>query len=414
MKKALFDIYYVWINELKVIFRDEAALLLFIIMPLTYPMLYSSIYNNEVVREVKVIALDESHSALGREFVRKVDATPDVRIVGYAADMEEAKEAMRRKEAYGILYIPSDFSKNLNSQKHTQVNIYADMSSVLFYKAMVLSATEVSLDMGGNIRIADIGYKTQQEDDTNKQSIKNEWVTLYNVPNGFASFLIPAILILIIQQTLLLGIGTIVGTHNDKKTYTIASHSHEGRQVNAFNLTLGKAFSYSIIYIIISAGVLRVVPYLFDLPQIGSPFTIAAFLMPFLLSATFFGMTLSYFCSQREFAMPLFVFTSVIFVFLAGISWPWTSMPDVLKSISYIIPSTPAIHGFVKINTMGATLSEVRYEFITLWIQAGVYWLLATLMYKWWIHNYDPLYKGNLPEKIDDSINFKLGSRNKD
>lgn len=413
MRKLLLDIYYVWINEMKVVLKDQAVILLFILVPLGYPVLYSYIYNNEVAHEVKVIALDESHSTLGREFVRKVDATADVRIVGYATDMEEAKEAMRRKEAYGILYIPSDFSKNLHSQKQTQVNVYADMSSLLFYKAMLLSATEVSLDMGGDIRVAEMGYKTQQEDATNQQAVLNEWVTMYNTPNGFASFLIPAILILIIQQTLLLGIGTITGTHNDRKTYTIASHTHEGKKVNAFKLTLGKAFCYASIYMIISVWVLRVIPYLFSLPQIGSPFTIAAFLMPYLLSATFFGITLSYFCSQREFAMPLFVFTSVLFVFISGISWPWTSMPDTIKSISYIVPSTPAIHGFVKINTMGAKLADVRFEFITLWIQAGVYWLTATIMYKWWIQNYDPKHKGNLPEIINDSIDFNIRTRKK-
>ncbi|MDU1889709.1 MAG: ABC transporter permease [Dysgonomonas sp.] len=399
MKKLLLDIYYVWINELKVVFKDEAVILLFFIVPLAYPILYSFIYNNETVHEVKVVVVDDSNSALSREFKRRVDATADVHIIGYAANMEEAREALRRKEAYGIMYIPRDFSKRINTQQQTQVSVYADMSSLLFYKAMLLSATEVSLDMGADIRVEESERKSQETDAATRQTVENEWITMYNPQNGFASFLVPAILILIIQQTLLLGIATIVGTHNDKKRFTIASHTAEGKNVHPFKLTIGKAFCYASLYMVVSVWILRVVPYIFKFPQIGDPFTIAAFLMPFLLAATFFGMTLSYFCSQREFGMMLFVFTSVVFIFISGISWPWTAIPAPIKAIAYIIPSTPGIHGFIKINTMGATLPDVWPEYITLWIHSGVYCITAVFMYKWWIQNYDPKYKGMLRVK---------------
>lgn len=399
MKKLLLDIYYVWINELKVVFKDEAVILLFFIVPLAYPVLYSFIYNNEVAHEVKVVVVDDSNSSLSREFKRKVDATPDVYIIGYATDMEEAREALRRKEAYGIMYIPRDFSKKIHTQQQTSVSVYADMSSLLFYKAILLSSTEVSLEMGADIRVSEMGYETKEEDQTTRQTVESEWVSMYNPQNGFGSFLVPAILILIIQQTMLLGISTLVGTHNDQKRFTIASHTAEGRNVNALKLTMGKAFCYASLYMVICAWVLRVVPYLFKLPQIGDPLTIAAFLMPFLLAATFFSMTLSYFCSQREFGMLLFVFTSVIFIFISGISWPWTAIPAPIQAIANIIPSTPGIHGFVKINTMGATLPDVWPEYILLWIQAGIYCITATIMYLWWIQNYDPEYKGMIRRK---------------
>ncbi len=401
MKRLLLDIYYVWINELKVIFKDPAVILLFFIVPLAYPVLYSFIYNNETVHEVKVIFVDDSNSSLSREFKRKVDATADVKVIGYASDMEEARETLRRKEAYGIMYIPRDFSKDIHTQQQTKVSVYADMSSLLFYKAMILSTTEVSLDMGADIRVVETGSGSQEEDATTRQTVENEWVPMYNPQNGFASFLVPAILILIIQQTMFLGIATIVGTHNDKKRFTIASHTAQGKNVGAIKLTIGKAFCYASLYMLISVWVLRVIPYIFKFPQIGDPLTIAAFLMPFLLSATFFTMTLSYFCSQREFGMMLFVFTSVIFIFISGISWPWTEIPTAIKAIAYIVPSTPGIHGFIKINTMGATLNDVWFEYIALWIQSGIYCITATIMYKWWIQNYDPEYKGMIRKRVE-------------
>lgn len=390
MRRAIIDIYHVWISELKVVFKDSAVILMFFIVPVLYPLLYGFIYDNEVVHNAKLIVVDDSHSALGREFIRKVDATADVEVVKVCSNMEEAREAIRRKEAYAILYIPSDFSEKINRIEQTQVMIYSDMSSLLFYKAFLISATEVSLDMGADIRVNEVGFSSQEQDRATMQAVDYEWVPFYNTQNGFASFLVPAILIVIIHQTLLLGIGTIVGTHNDKKRFRVASVSTEGRHIGAFVLTIGKAFCYSSLYFFLSAWILRIVPYIFGFPQIGDPFTIIAFLIPFLLATTFFTMTLSYFVSQREFAMLLFVFTSPLFVFISGISWPWTAIPEPLQALAYIFPSTPGIHAFVKINTMGATLADVRVEYIALWIHTAVYWVTATLMYRWWIVNYDP------------------------
>ncbi len=399
MKKLLIDIYYVWKEELKVVFRDPAVILFFFIVPIFYPLVYTFFYTNEVMHDVNIVAVDDSHSSLSREFVRKVDATPDVKIVGFATDMQEAKKAMWRGDAYGILYIPSDFSTNLNTFKQAKVQTYSEIRSMLLYKALALATNNVALDMGANIRVQDVGHGSQKQDDTSMQAVVSEWVPYYNTTNGFASFLIPAVLILIIQQTMLLGVGTLVGSHNDRKTFTVASHTHKGKKVSSLRLTLGKGLVYSLVYCLVGVWVLRVAPYLFTLPQIGSAMTMAVFLLPFLLASTFFAMTLSYFVSQREFAFLLFTFTSVLFIFLSGISWPWTSMPPALKAIASLIPSTPAIHGFVKINTMGASFDDVWPQYVQLWIQTAVYFVLAVLMYKWWIQNYDPEYKGEVPMK---------------
>lgn len=396
IKRELLDIYYVWKNELLVVIKDPGVVLIFFIVPLLYPLIYSFIYNNEVARDVKMVVVDDSHSQLARTFSRQVDATADVAIVGYASDLEEAKKCMYNREVSGILYFPADFSKRVHRQEQTSVFVYADMNSLLYYKNMLLAANEVALDLGADIRVSEMGYKSQIEDEATMQAVVSEWIPLYNPSSGFASFLIPAVLILVIQQTMFLGIATLIGTHNDRKTFTIASHTREGKNVDALRLTIGKAFCYGSIYSVLAYWVLGIVPYLFNFPQIGDPITILIFIQPFLLAATFFTMTISYFCAQREFAMLLFVFTSVLFVLLSGISWPWDSIPPELRALAYIIPSTPGIHGFIKISTMGATLPDVWFEYMALWIQSAIYWITATLMYRWWIRNYDPKHLGKV------------------
>ena len=148
------DLFYIWKREFQTTFRDQGVLIFFILVPLGYPLLYSFIYDNEVVREVPAVVVDDSHSSLSREYLRKVDATPDVKIVSYCADMEEAKQMLKNRLAYGIIYIPSDFSDNIAKGKQTQVSIYCDMSGLLYYKSMLIANTAVSLDMNKDIKIA--------------------------------------------------------------------------------------------------------------------------------------------------------------------------------------------------------------------------------------------------------------------
>lgn len=396
MIKFLIDIYYVWKNELKIVFRDPAVLLIFIIVPLAYPLIYSFIYNNEVARNIPVVVVDDSNTSLSRKFYRMVDATAAIQLMGYESNMDEAKERLYKREVNGIIYIPQDFSRNIGRGMASEVLLFCDMNNLLYYSAMATNTSVVSQLIGASVRAKTIGGTTIEDNMLAMQPVSNTGVNLFNPAGGFASAIIPGVLVLIIQQTLILGIATILGTHKDKKRFTLASHVAEGRYVNALRLNAGKAFAYGSSYVVLICWVLGVIPYIFWFPQVGNPYMLLAFLLPYILASTFFAMTLSYFCSQREFAMLLFVFTSPIFLFLSGISWPLSNVPPVLKAIAYLIPSTHGIHGFTQINTMGATLNDVLPSYIALWIQSGVYLITSTLMYKWWIKNYDPEFKGKL------------------
>lgn len=343
------DLFYIWKREFQTTFRDQGVLIFFILVPLGYPLLYSFIYDNEVVREVPAVVVDDSHSSLSREYLRKVDATPDIQIVAYCADMEEAKQMLKNRLAYGIIYIPSDFSDNIAKGKQTQVSIYCDMSGLLYYKSMLIANTAVSLDMNKDIKIARSGNTTERQDEITGYPIEYEEISIFNPTAGFAAFLIPAVLVLIIQQTLLLGIGLAAGTareNNRFKDLVPINRHYNG----TLRIVLGKGLSYFLVYVLVSFYVLHIVPRLFSLNQIGQPGSLVLFVAPYLAACIFFAMTTSIAIRNRETCMLIFVFTSVPLLFISGISWPGAAIPPFWKYVSYIFPSTFGINGFVKIN----------------------------------------------------------------
>ncbi|MEG1161006.1 ABC transporter permease [Bacteroides sp.] len=378
------DLFYIWKREFRTTFRDQGVLIFFVLVPLVYPLIYGFIYTNEVVREVPAVVVDNSRSSLSREYLRKVDATPDIQVVAYCNDMEEAKLMLRDRLAYGIIYIPSDFSSNIARGKQAQVSLYCDMSGLLYYKSMLLANTAVSLDMNQNIKIERAGNTTNRQDEITAYPIEYEDVAMFNPTNGFAAFLIPAVLILLIQQTLLLGIGLSAGTareNNRFKDLVPINRHYSG----TLRIVFGKGLSYFMVYALVAVYVLCVVPRIFSLNQIGQPSTLALFMLPYLAACIFFAMTASIAIRNRETCMLIFVFTSVPLLFISGISWPGAAIPAFWKYFSYIFPSTFGINGFVRINNMGATLSEVSTEYHALWLQAGFYFLTTCFVYRWQI-----------------------------
>lgn len=384
IKEGLNDTFLIWKSELKNVFADTGVMIFFFLVPFIYPLLYAFIYNNELVREAKMVVVDQSNSSLSRKYVRMIDATADVKVVGACADMEEAKRMLDTKQAYGILLVPSDFSKDLHAGRQTTVSLYSDMSSLLFYKAFLLSATEASFELGKEVRMHNNPVSTEKLEQITVNPIPYESVTLFNTQNGFASFLVPAILILVIQQTLVLGIGMLGGTAREKNRFhtlvPVSKHFN-----GTLRIVFGKSLAYLVLYILVCGWTLVVVPKLFGLPQLASPFTLTMFILPYLFACIFFAITLSGFMVSRESPMMIFVFTSVFLLFISGISWPMHSIPSFWKATGYLFPSTPGVQGFVRINTMGATLNEVVAEYKLLWVQTGFYFLTSCLVYRFQI-----------------------------
>lgn len=384
IKEGIQDTFFIWKDELKNVFKDSGVMIFFFLVPFVYPLLYAFIYNNEVVHNAKMVVVDQSDSYLSREYIRKVDATADVKVVAVCADMEEAKRMLDEKKAYGILYFPSEFSKNIHKGKQATVSLYCDMSALLFYKAFLLATTEVSLEIGKELRAQNNPSSTIEQEKITINPIPYESVALFNSQNGFASFLVPAILILVIQQTLILGIGMLGGTAREKNRFhslvPISRHFN-----GTLRIVFGKSLTYILLYVVVCIWALAVVPKLFSLPQVGEPWTVMLFVLPYLFASIFLSMTLSGFMTSRESPMLVFVFTSVILLFISGVSWPKEAIPSFWKAIGYLFPSTPGIQGFIRINTAGATLNEVAHEYRTLWVQAGVYFITSCMIYRYQI-----------------------------
>lgn len=197
-----FSILHVWYDELTDVLKDKGILIFILFVPLFYPVLYAYIYTNEVVRDIPIAVIDDSKTNMSRLFLRNVDASPDVAVYQFCTDMSEAQDLVRRHKVYGIVRIPQSFADDIFRGDQTYVGFYGDMSSMLYYKGILLAVTNVSLEMNKSIKIErHIPSSTNREEEINKTPIKYNYIAMFNPQSGFASFLVPAVFMLIFQQT---------------------------------------------------------------------------------------------------------------------------------------------------------------------------------------------------------------------
>ncbi len=378
--KWLEDAAYVWRFEMRQVIRDEGVLLFFLVVPVAYPLLYSWIYNNEVVHEVPVVVVDQSHSHQSRQFIRMCDASPEVRVACYAADLDDAQSLVSRQVVKGIYFIPKDFATHLNRLEQGTVSVYCDMALMLTYKAIYQTAMAVSQQMGSEIQKKLSGNYTVREDLVTTSPLEVEDVPMFNPQGGYGTSILPAVLILIVQQTLVLGIGLAAGTARERNRYSDIIPVHRCYS-SVGRIVFGKALCYSMVYAVMGTFLILVVPRIFNFLQLAVWQDLLWLMIPYTLACVFFGLTVSCLVHYRENVMLLVVFLSLPLLFLSGISWPQSAIPGYWQGVSWLFPSTFGIRAYSRLNSMGGTFGDVIFEVRALWALVVFYLILAYIVY---------------------------------
>ncbi|MBR1381658.1 MAG: ABC transporter permease [Paludibacteraceae bacterium] len=382
MKVESLKIFTAFVNELIRIFRDPGVTVIFLVATLAYPLIYKALYWNEQITNVPVAVVDLSNSPQSREFLHRWNASPDIRLTHTCTSMAEAERLLRDQKVHGIIYFPRDFAKQLaDPLGQAHISLYCDMSSFLYMKAIYLSCNNVMLESMRNIQID--RYEQMGMDKEFAWALVQDApyheTALFTPTGGYGSFLIPAVLVLILHQTLFFGICMLGGTARE-----------EGLDQYSIRSLIGRSIAYFLIYYALAAILLGFFPRLFGIPHIGAIGDILLLMIPYILAIVFFSLCVSVFIRNRESGLVILISTSLIFLFMAGISWPKEMIPDEWRYLSFFIPYTWGAHGFIHINSMGATLWQTRMEYFALWgLTVGYFALACILFYIKNIRNHD-------------------------
>ena len=365
-------------NEFRSIFTDWGVMLVLLFAIFIYSTIYGLAYGNQVLRDVPIAVIDESKTASSRSLTQLFNAGPNTFVAYEATDMEAAKKLFFDREVYGIVYIPEDFERLLLSGGQATVSVYCDASYFLMYRQVfqeivsTLGYTGAAVEMQ---RLVAQGVNLPQAEAV-VQPVIYQSHNLFNPYLGYGTFIMPAIIILIIQQTLLLGIGMIGGTWHEFNLYSRLVPAGEER-LSTWAVLAGKAFTYILISAVVASYILTIHYHLYGYPMNGRPLTVIALMLPYILACILLGIALSTLFTRRENSLLLMLWTSLPILLLSGISYPWEAMPGWMVALGKIFPSSHAVRAFVRVQDMGASFEEILPEIRCLWRLVAVYGGLA-------------------------------------
>ena len=361
--------------EFRRIFTVKPAFSVMVLGAAFYAFFYPQPYLNEALRNVPIAVVDRDGTQSSRDFARRVDATPDVAITEELPDLASAEREVYARRVDGILVIPQYFERELLHGRPSPVALYADASYFLIYQRVAGAVAAVARTVGAEIetaRLIAIGVDPAIAV-VAPDPMPLTAVPLFNPEGGYATYVLPAAFVLILQQTLLMGVGLL--------STLPGADPGEGdprrRRPPPVAIVAGKLLAYLALEAVILPAYLIVLPYLYGLPRLGGILPILIFAVPFVLSVAGLGFVVAG-IFRRPVRVQLILAAAGLPLFMvAGFSWPAEAIPPVIRLVSYLVPSTSAIDGFVKLSQLGAPLSAVNSELLTLSALALFYNLIA-------------------------------------
>ncbi len=372
------DFFGIALHEFKQIFSDSGVLLIFFVAGMLYPILYNIVYLNGVLEDIPVAVVDMADCSESRRFARELDATREVSVAYHCLDMAEAENLMKERKVNGIVFFPSDFGSSVAGRSTATISVYCDMSTFLYYKNALMAVNQVMLSEMGEIQIqryAAAGITGEQAEQL-VHAVPNEENNPYNRTFSYTIFLVSAILLVIVQQTMFYGMSMLVGTMREQnRSFASLPDRLEGHGVG--RVVLGRGAVYWLIYIGVSLYITLIVPAIFGLPQRGEFVNTVLLDIFYVTDCVFFCTAWSTLINKRETVFVLFLFMSPICLFLTGTSWPVTAFPRFWEIFSYIFPTTFGVRAFLNMSVAGGDLSSASSQFMAMTVQTMVYYFLS-------------------------------------
>ncbi len=356
--------------EFKNIFTNIPIVLTIVGGVLMYSFFYPQPYYNEVIQTLRVSVVDLDRSDLSKKIIHNIESAPSINVVRKDNSLLEAQNALIENKIKGIIVIPAHLKRDIALHVSTTIAVGADANYFLIFGDIVKNALQGILSESATIQVSNLLVKNIPVVAAKKEythfSLKT--INLFNPNMSYTHYVIPAVFILILQQTMLIGLGILGGFYNERKKLYNAPI---WMKIASRTLIIGTLFLTHMLFYF------GFVFDFFSIPHIASAYDMIKLGVPFLLATLFLGIFFGGLIKNQESATPIILFTSLPLIFSTGFIWPKEAIPDVITYFSLLFPCTPAIQGFLALNQMGASFDEILVQYGLLWLQVVLYLLLS-------------------------------------
>ena len=358
-----------FVAEWRRVLAIRGAFMLLVAGPLVYGLYYPQPYLNQILRKIPIAVVDNDLSELSRNIVQTLDASGAVSVAVQAATLAEARKALDRGDAFAVVGIPPGTERDVLKGNTAHIPIYADATYLFIFRSMsngiAVAINTLSSELAARGARTDGSLVKAALASASPAEILLQ--PIFNPVGGYASYIVPAAFVLILQQMLLIGASML--------TVVALAQTTGG----AFASVLGRGIAHLTIYFPALALYFIVLPRFYGFSTLGHPVQLFALASLFTLATSFMGQAAGAWFKHPETPTLIFLGTSLPQLFLTGFSWPREAIPRPVLIAGYIFPSDFAIDGIVRIDQLGASLWEVARDWRGLWCLAVIYFALAVI-----------------------------------
>jgi ABC-2 type transport system permease protein len=369
-------------KEAELVLNDYSILLVLLAAPLLYFLLIGTTYMNKDEEEVSVGIVDLDQTKSSKAFLNKINATQKVAITNNYNNLLEAKSGLYKFEVQGIINIPSGFEKKLKKNESSPIGLILNNTKFLSSNDINKTVNLVSLDYALESRQKFFESKGINPSFAEQKAnpITAQIHAVYNPTNNYGNFLLPALLFLILHQTLLIGLAESIASDREKGLMQVGFEESDN---NFLNYILGKTGFYLLLYFAYLLLTYLVAYPFFDLPVKGNFFLLIAVSLVFFSATILYGWFISSFFKSQARAMEIIAFTSYPVFLVTGITWSVSEMPLFLQFISNLIPLKPFFIFLKKLAIMGVDSHFYLNEIIHLLILLLIGYIAAFLRFRY-------------------------------
>lgn len=371
MRNRLVGFFAVLRREAIILSKDVNLISIILIAPFFYAFFYTSTYVNKSESKVPIAVMDMDRSVYSKEFIRNLDAHKVIHVNEIITDINSIKDRIYQDDEQSVIIIPKDFESDIKSHRAATIKIYLNTVRFLVSNDLNKAINEVVQDYHKDIKMKILeisGYSIDQAKgmyDPLRVDLRN----LFNPSEAYGDFIIPGILIIILQQTLLIGLSESIAREREKNLLGELLAAANGSNSAAL---LGKASFYLFFYLAYSVFYFTVIFAFLKINFIGNFLLLMLFTALFFIGTIAFCIFISSFFKKKLIALQVIAFTTYPLFFLSGYIWPIQSIPLVLQKVSYLVPIAPYFKAYLAITQMDASFSDLIPSFIHLSILAVI------------------------------------------
>lgn len=354
---------------------------IFVIAVAFYLLFYAWPYAAQNVTSIQTAVVDLDRSAASRAMIERIKSVAMINVVAIGTDRAEGESLYKTEKVAAVITIPENFEENLLAGKHTSVALTANGAFPVKSRAVMAGLMGVvgettAASMALNLVRAGAPLETLKKLQTAPVAFTD--VNLYNPLSGYASYIVAAVMPIIIQAvmfvSIVMSLGGWLASANPPSVLRAVC-----RNVHGFAALYVAFWLFSLMWLAYALGPDFV---LFDFASMQNPGGTLLMAAIFGAAVVSFGLAFTFAMGTNAYGAQFFVVISAPALFLSGVVHPLFDMTPPALVLRLLLPSTSGINGLVAVSQNGAPLYAVTVQIAHLLLLTVAYGVLAFVLWK--------------------------------